>query len=373
MRDSRITKLAKQLVNYSVKATKGDHVHIQGHVAAKPLMLEIIKELREVGAYPYVDFMDNDIAREVSLATDEKRLEKLIEFTKPKYEGIDCSIRIYADDNDYFQIDVPDEKKQLIQKTLRPIKDIIIGQKRWVLLNYPIPTLAHKAKMTNEQFFDYVMDVSTVDYAKMSAAMSNLVKLMDSTDKVRITGPETDLSFSLKGLKSIPCAGELNIPDGEVFSAPVKESVNGTVKYNTPSSYFGNVYEGVKLTFKDGKIIEATCDNERDNEKLNKVFETDEGARFVGEFAIGVNPLITEPMGDILYDEKIMGSFHFTPGQAYDGVADNGNKSAVHWDLVCIQRPEYGGGEIWFDDVLIRKDGVFVVDELLPLNPENLL
>ncbi|TGU85018.1 aminopeptidase, partial [Mesorhizobium sp. M00.F.Ca.ET.186.01.1.1] len=164
----------------------------------------------------------------------------------------------------------------------------------------------------------------------------------------------------IKGIPAIKCAGEANIPDGEVFTAPVRDSVNGTISYNTPSPYQGFTYDNIKLTFKDGKIIEATAN---DTTKINEVFDTDEGARYVGEFAIGVNPYIQNPMKDILFDEKIDGSFHFTPGQAYDD-AFNGNKSSIHWDLVMIQRPEWGGGEIWFDDRLIRKDGRFVVPEL---------
>ena len=205
----------------------------------------------------------------------------------------------------------------------------------------------------------------------MNKAMQNLKNLMEKTDQVHIVGPGTDLTFSIKGIPAVPCAGECNIPDGEVFTAPVRESVNGTIQYNTPSPYQGTVFNNVKLEFKDGKIVNATADN--DIEKLNEIFNTDEGAKFIGEFAIGVNPLIKHPMGDILFDEKIDGSFHFTPGQAYEGEADNGNRSAIHWDLVLIQRPEYGGGSIYFDDVLIRENGRFVIKELECLNPENLI
>ena len=161
----------------------------------------------------------------------------------------------------------------------------------------------------------------------------------------------------------------MNIPDGEVYTAPVKDSVNGVLTYNTPSIYQGFTFENVCLTFKDGKIVDAKAN---DTERINKVFDTDEGARYIGEFAIGVNPYITSPMKDILFDEKIMGSFHFTPGNSYDD-APNGNHSSIHWDLVCIQTPEYGGGEIYFDDVLIRKDGLFVVEDLKCLNPDQLI
>jgi aminopeptidase len=241
--------------------------------------------------------------------------------------------------------------------------------KKWVLLNYPTEGAAHKAKMSYERFFDYTIEVSTVDYQKMNVAFEPLKKLMESTDKVRIIGPKTDLSFSIKGMNAIPCAGNYNIPDGEIFTAPVKDSINGVITYNTPSPQRGTVFTNVSLRFENGRIVEHHAD--QDLELLESIFNTDEGARYVGEFAIGVNPLVNRPMGDILFDEKIAGSIHFTPGRCYDE-APNGNDSAIHWDLVLIQTEAYGGGEIYFDDVLIRKDGRFVIDELLGLNPENL-
>jgi aminopeptidase len=198
--------------------------------------------------------------------------------------------------------------------------------------------------------------------------MDAIVSHLDRTDKVRIIGKGTDISFSKKGIGSVKCDGERNIPDGEIYTAPVRDSVNGVITYNTPAVYRGFVFNDIRFEFKDGKIINATAN---DTKRLNEALDTDEGARYIGEFAIGVNPYILDPMMDTLFDEKIMGSIHFTPGQCYDET-DNGNKSAVHWDLVAIHTPEYGGGEIWFDDVLVRKDGRFVVEELLGLNPENL-
>src|SRR5690606_5901834 len=207
-----------------------------------------------------------------------------------------------------------------------------------------------------------------LDYAAMSKAMDPLKALMDRTDRVRITGPGTDLTFSIRGIGSVKCDGHRNIPDGEVYTAPVRESVNGTITYNVPSVRGGFTFENVRFRFENGKIVEAEAN---DTKRLNDILDTDEGARYIGEFSIGFNPHILTPMKDTLFDEKIAGSLHFTPGQAYRK-ADNGNRSAIHWDLVLIQRPEYGGGEIWFDDRLIRKDGRFVVPELEPLNPENL-
>ena len=243
-----------------------------------------------------------------------------------------------------------------------------VNNTKWVVLRYPNNSMAQLANTSIESFEDFYFNVCNLDYSKMSKAMDKLVGLMNETDEVHIKGGGTDLSFSIKDIPAIKCPGEFNIPDGEVFTAPVKKSVNGFITFNIPVVFHGFTYENIRFEFKDGKIIKAQSN---DNERLNKVLDTDEGARYIGEFAIGVNPYILKPMKDALFDEKIMGSFHFTPGRCYKE-ASNGNKSAIHWDLICIQTPEYGGGEIFFDKVLIRKDGFFVTDSLKGLNPENL-
>jgi len=371
MRDPRLQKLAKMLLEYSNKVEAGQHVLIKGNYVAKPLIKELIKHTYKLGAYPHTEILDDEIGRELSLGNTEERMKKVTMWNLEKYKEIDVFITIVADENDSEYSDVPTEIKIMQARVGKPVSNLVVNHKQWVLLNYPTPSLAQKAKMSLEQFEDFLLDVCLVDYAKMNEAMKSLKKLMDKTDRVRITGPGTDLTFSIQGLQAIPCAGDCNIPDGEVFTAPVLNSVNGTIQYNTPSPYQGVVFNNVKLEFKDGKIINATADNNVD--KLNEILNTDEGARYIGEFAIGVNPLIKYPMGDILFDEKIDGSLHFTPGQAYEGEADNGNRSAIHWDLVLIQRPEYGGGAIYFDDQLVRQDGRFVLPELECLNPENLI
>jgi len=251
---------------------------------------------------------------------------------------------------------------------MRPVLNQRVDHTKWVVLRYPTESMSQQAGMSTEAFEDFYFDVCTLDYSKMDKAMTPLVELMNKTDRVRIVAKDTDLTFSIKGIPAIKCSGLRNIPDGEVYTAPVKDSVNGYITYNVPSVEEGIKFENVRLEFKDGKIVKATAN---DTVAVNKIFDTDEGARYVGEFALGVNPYITKAMGDILFDEKISGSIHFTPGQSYED-APNGNKSAIHWDLVQVQTTEYGGGEIYFDDVLIRKDGMFVLDELKCLNPENL-
>jgi aminopeptidase len=207
-----------------------------------------------------------------------------------------------------------------------------------------------------------------MDYRKMARAMVPLERRMKQADRVRVVSPGTELTFSLKGIGAKMCKGDRNIPDGEVFSCPVKDSVNGHIQFNTPTLYSGAKFENVRLEFKAGKIVDATANNTR---RLNEILDTDAGARYVGEFSLGFNPYILSPMCDILFDEKISGSLHLTPGQAYEE-CDNGNRSAVHWDMVLVQRRDWGGGEIWFDGELIRKDGIFVPKDLKPLNPENL-
>ncbi|UFU00157.1 aminopeptidase [Radiobacillus kanasensis] len=368
MKDPRLATLAKVLVNHSISVQEGEKVQIVGTTNAKPLMKEVINAVYEAKAIPFVELADDELrVLEVKQAPAEK-FQLRNKWALEQYKDLDAFIQIIGEENDAEMSEVPAAQWQMGRSHLKESHDYLIDQKKWVLLNYPTKAAAQKARMGYDTYFDYLIDVCSVDYKKMEEAQRPLKELMDKTDKVRITAKDTDLSFSIKGIPAVMCAGERNIPDGEVYTAPVKDSVNGTITYNTPCPYQGFTFHDVSLTFENGKIVKATADN---TEELNKILDTDEGARYIGEFALGLNPLITEPMGDILFDEKITGSLHFTPGEAYDE-APNGNESSVHWDMVLIQRPEYGGGEIYFDDVLIRKDGLFVIDELKGLNPTNL-
>ena len=266
--------------------------------------------------------------------------------------------------------DVPSKTMQMYSKTLRPFLNYRVDKTKWVVLRWPSPSMAQAANMSTEAFENFYFDVCTMDYAKMSKAMNPLEKRMKKADKVHIKGPGTDLTFSIKGIGAKKCEGSRNIPDGECFSCPTLKSSNGVIQFNTPTLYAGTKFEGIRLELKDGKITRATCAGGAEK-KLNEILDTDPGARFVGEFSLGFNPHIQSPMCDILFDEKIAGSLHYTPGQAYEDVG-NGNKSAVHWDMVLIQRPEWGGGEVWFDGELIRKDGLFLAKDLVGLNPDNL-
>lgn len=370
MKDPRITLLAKNLINYSVNLKKGEKVLIENFGIQTELVTALVQEAYAAGGFPFVSLKDHQVDRALLMGAKEEQYEMLANFEAEVMKEMDAYIGLRAGNNISEQADVPSDKMAIHGRTIgkKVHRDIRVPKTKWVVLRYPTQSMAQLAKMSTEAFEDFYFDVCNLDYGKMSEAMDSLVELMDKTDRVRITGPGTDLSFSIKDIKAIKCAGEMNIPDGEVYTAPVKDSINGVISYNTPSPYQGFTFENVKLTFKDGKIIDAKAN---DTERITKIFDTDEGARYVGEFAIGVNPFIQTPMQDILFDEKIDGSFHFTPGQCYEE-ASNGNHSDIHWDLVNIQRPEYGGGEIYFDDVLIRKDGIFVIPELEKLNPQNL-
>ncbi len=367
--DSRIEKLSKLLTSYSCELKKGEKVLIdyEGE-CCRPLVRQLIKDSYKLGARPYVNHRDSSILREILLNADENQIEFLNDYQLYQMKGMDAYIAVRGGENTSELADVPSEKMNMYYKLTSPTLDYRVNKTKWVILRYPVPSMAQLAGMSQEAFEDFFFDVCTLDYKKMSKAMDSLADLMNKTDKVRLTGPGTDLTFSIKDIPAVKCDGLRNIPDGEVYTAPVKDSMNGVISYNTFSEEQGFTFENIRFEIENGKIVNATAN---DTYRINELLDTDEGARYFGEFAIGVNPFVLTPMKDTLFDEKICGSFHLTPGKCYED-AYNGNNSAVHWDLVMIQRPEYGGGEIYFDDVLIRKDGIFVIDELKGLNPENL-
>lgn len=362
----KIEKLSKKIVNYSLEINENDKVLISYQSQeCNDLVVSLIREIKNLGAVVHTKLIDPIINRELMLATGKQRAKIMGDYSKFEVEHYTAFIQIRYSINDYEDNDVPSDKRNLISKNTRKYDEIRINERKWVLLNYPSPLDAYKAHKSIDKFKEYAIDAMITNYDDLYERMKPLKDMMEKTDKVRIVGPNTDISFSIKGMPIIPCCGKSNLPDGEIFTAPIKNSVNGKITYNTSSPYRGSIFNNVSLEFKEGKIINATCDG--NNDILNDIFNTDEGSRYVGEFSFGLNPNILYPIGDILFDEKIKGSIHFTPGQAYYE-ADNGNRSDIHWDLVLIQRPEYGGGEIYFDDILIRKDGEFVVHELQHLN-----
>ncbi|HXP60623.1 MAG TPA: aminopeptidase [Dongiaceae bacterium] len=368
MTDSRYRKLAGLLVNYSTELKKGDRILLDMIDVPDEFSVELVRAVRKAGATPVVEVRHGRVTRELLLDINDAQAALIRDLELARMKKMHAYIAVRGSANASETADVPSERMALYSRLTRPVMNYRVNQTRWCVLRWPTPSMAQGAGMSTEAFENLFFDVCTMDYPKLARAMVPLEKRMKRADRVRLKGPGTDLTFSIKGIGAKMCKGDRNIPDGEVFSCPVKNSVNGQIHFNTPTIYSGTKFEGVGLEFKDGKVVKATANNTR---RLNEILDTDRGARYVGEFSLGLNPYILNPMCDILFDEKIAGSLHLTPGQAYKE-CNNGNRSAVHWDMVLIQRPDWGGGEIWFDDELIRKDGLFQPKDLKPLNPENL-
>lgn len=371
MIDPRLERLAEILVNYSVAVKPGDNVLVQDTGLEPAFDKALVKAVHAAGGRAFVSLRDKTLDRALLKDAPAEQVELQAKFEQARMKEMDCFIGFNAWRNLSSWSDLSGRELDLYNKNIwkKVHIETRLPDTRWVVLRFPSPAMAQMASMSEEAFEDFFFDVCTMDYARMSKAMDPLVAYLAKTDTVRIVSPGTDLSFSIKGLPPVKCDGTMNIPDGEVYTAPVRDSVNGVISYNTPSEHEGFTYENIRFEFKDGKIIKATSN---DDARINRVLDTDEGARYVGEFAFGVNPYITRAMKETLFDEKISGSIHFTPGNSYDDCF-NGNRSAVHWDLVLIQTPEFGGGEIYLDGRLVRKDGLFVVPELEGLNPAKLM
>lgn len=372
MQDPRIAVLAHNLVNYSTSLKPGEKVLIETIGFELPLTCALIEAAYAAGAVPYVDIKHGSALRTLLMQAQPQQLEDIARWECQRMSEMDAYIAIRARENIFDMADVPADKMSLYDHLWmhKVHHEIRVPKTKWVVLRYPNDSMAQMASMTTEAFEDFYFKVCNLDYAKMSRAMDPLVDLLNHSKEVHLVGPSLDLTFSIAGIPAIKCAGECNIPDGEVYTAPVKNSVNGVITYNTPSINEGITFENIHFRFENGQIVEATAG--ANTTRLNEILDRDPGARYIGEFAFGVNPYITKPINDTLFDEKIMGSFHLTPGACYDE-APNGNESVIHWDLVHIQTEAYGGGEIYLDGRLIRQNGRFVVPELEPLNPENLV
>jgi aminopeptidase len=364
MQDTRFDKLAKLLVEYSTRLKRGETVLIEAFDVPDEMTVALIRAVRKAGAIPFTQIQRARISREVALRATDRQLSLTASHELARMKKMDAYIALRGSNNITELSDVPVEQMKLVAKKMRPVQDQRVQKTKWVVLRWPTSSMAQLAGMSTEAFEDFYFEVCTLDYRKLQPGMKALKAQMERTNRVEIKGPDTDLRFSMKGIPAVICGGDRNIPDGEVFSCPIKDSVQGHVTFNAPTIYQSIGFDGIRLEFRDGKIVDATSNQ---TEKLNKILDSDPGARYIGEFSLGFNPHILHPMRDILFDEKIAGSFHFTPGQAYEE-ADNGNRSQVHWDMVNIQRPDYGGGEIYFDGKLIRRDGEFLPKQLRSLN-----
>ncbi len=369
MHDPRFEKLASLLTGYSTQLRKGDKVLIDAFDIPSEMTIELVRAARALGATPVVQLHDARLSREMVREATSEQYEFIAKHELARMKKVDAYIALRGSHNISEMSDVPAEKMKLVTSLTRQVIDYRVKKTRWCVLRWPTPSMAQQAGMSTEAFEDFYFKVCTLDYSRMQPGMAALVKAMNATDLVEIKGPGTDLRFSIKDIPAIPCGGMHNIPDGEVFTAPVKRSVQGVITYNAPTVYQGTSFDQIRLVFKDGKIVEATSNQ---TGRLNEILDSDAGARYIGEFALGFNPYILHPMRDILFDEKIAGSFHFTPGQCYE-TTENGNRSQVHWDMVSIQREDYGGGTIHFDGKLIRENGRFIPKALQALNPENLV
>ena len=368
--DVRLTELANLLLTHSISLKPGEKVYVEYKGSgADSFVEEVIRKIYEFGGIPFLHHIDQNLKRELLMHCTEEQIKLMSDLSVQEMKQMDCFIGIRSYMNSCELSSVPAENMAMFTKLYdMPVHlQERVNHTKWVILQYPTPGFAQAAGMSTNSFEDFYFKSCIMDYKKLYESMKPLVDLMLRTDKVHIVGPGTDLRFSIKDINVIPCYGKRNIPDGEVFTAPVKDSIEGYLSYNTPSVHDGYTFENIRFEFSKGKIVNATANN---TSRINQILDTDEGSRFIGEFSLGVNPFIENPMKDTLFDEKISGSFHFTPGHCYTS-APNGNASAIHWDLVCIQTSKYGGGEIYFDDILVRKDGIFVLDSLKGLNPEN--
>jgi len=364
MNDPRFDELAQLLVGYSTRLKRHETVLIESFDVPDEMTIALVRAVRKVGAVPFTQIQRARVSRELALNATERQLNLTAIHELTRMKKMDAYIGLRGSNNITELADVPADQMKLVAKKMRPVQDQRVKKTKWVVLRWPTPSMAQQAGMSTEAFEDFYFQVCTLDYRKLQPGMKALKALMNKTDRVEIKGPGTDLRFSIKGIGAVICGGDRNIPDGEVFSCPVRDSVEGHITFNAPTIYQSIGFDGVRLDFREGKIVEASANQ---TEKLNKILDADPGARYIGEFSLAFNPYILQPMRDILFDEKIAGSFHFTPGQAYED-ADNGNRSQVHWDMVNIQRPDYGGGEVYFDGKLIRRDGEFMAKELRSLN-----
>ena len=370
MLDPRLSKLAKTLVNYSCEVKPGETVLIEAIDIPHTFTNELIQAVAEVEGIPVVKLHSNTVQRALLRSGTQESWKMRAAIETEAMQRADCYIGVRGSHNISELADVSRDHQELYEKHFgKPVHlDLRVKKTRWVVLRWPTASMAQQAEMSTDAFEDFFFNVCTLDYKKVEIAMQPLIKRMEQAKQVRIVGPgETDLTFSIEDIPAVGCCGKRNIPDGEVFTAPVRKSVEGVIQYNVPTIYRGETHLDVRLEFEKGKIIKASSSQ---SERLNEVLDTDEGARYIGEFAIGFNPYCTRPMKDILFDEKMAGSIHFTPGQCYEQ-AENGNRSSIHWDLVLVQTANYGGGKLYFDDELIREEGLFVTEDLQGLNPQQ--
>ena len=362
-----VKNVANHLIEKSIKLQEGENLLIDiVNTDSMPLVYALIDKVREKKANVYTNIVDKKMFAKLIKNTNNNEIKTLADIDEFRMKKMDAYIGITSLSNKYDlkNIDLDILNMYSAEYTYKVHIKERVKNTKWCILNYPTELAAESSKMDDDEFFEFWGKANVMNYDELNEDILKLKKLIDNTDKVKIIGKDTDLTFSIKDIPSIPCLGEHNLPDGEIFTAPVRESVNGYIKYNTKTMYNGVEFKNIFFRFENGKIIEAY--SEINNEKLEEILNIDEGARYIGEFAIGLNKEIKQLVQNTLYDEKIAGSFHLTPGAAYSE-ADNGNESKIHWDIVYLEKDdEYS--KMYFDDILIREKGQFVIDELKSLN-----
>lgn len=351
--DNRVSELAALLVGYSLKVKKGDVVKISGTELAKPLILAAYEEVVKKGGHPLVDLFFDEAGEIFYRRASGAQLDYLSPVRLYAAKKIDAALFIHSPSNTRMLSDVGPAKIARVRRANKPVSDIIMKRVRWVLVNYPTRALAQEAEMPLSRYEDFLFNSCLVDWREMKRDLQYLKKVLERTDVVRIVGEDTDISFSIRGRKAIICAGESNMPDGEIFTAPVEGSVEGKIYYGFPAIFGGREVSGIRLRFEKGKVVEATA--EKNEDLLLRLLDTDRGARVPGEFGIGYNYGIDRFTRDILFDEKIGGTIHIALGKSY---AESGGKndSALHWDMIKDLRQE---GVIYLDDRPIMEKGSF--------------
>ena len=369
--DLRVQKFAKILVEHSTRVAPGDRILIEGTTAAEPLLRELYIQVLEHGGIPHpliglpgmVPFMQDDLYLRHA---KEAQLDFVPAFHKLAYDQFEGRIRVHSATNTRASNNADPLKAQRRGKGLSSITEAQMrrsaeGNFKWVTTLYPTDGYAQEAGMSLSEYEDFVFEAVHTQEAdpiayweSTAAAQQQAIDFLSSRSQVVLRGPNVDLTLSIKGRKFENSTGEYNMPDGEIFTGPVEDSVNGWVRFTYPAIYDGVAVEGAELTFSNGRVESAKA--EKNQDYLVKMLETDQGSRYLGEFAIGTNRDITRFKGHILFDEKIGGSFHMALGAGYPETGSR-NKSAIHWDMICDLRKD---SEILADGDLFYKDGQFV-------------
>ncbi len=367
MRDPRVANLAKILVRYSTRVGEGDTCLIEGSAAAEPLIAAVYDEVLEAGGHPVATMSFEGQAASFFERASDAQLEWISPVAEWGAEQADCRIVIGADTNTRELSGVPPERQTKREAATRRLMQRIMersaeGDFRWVYTIFPTNAYASDAEMSLRAFEDFYLGACLADEADPVAAWKRaseetrrLAERVQGASEIHVTGPGTDIRLGVEGRTFIPCFGDRNMPDGEFFTGPIEDSVEGEVTFHLPAMVGGREVAGVRLRFAAGKVVDASA--ERGEEYLLQLLDTDEGSRRLGELGIGTNYRIDRGTRNVLLDEKIGGTVHMALGASYPESGGR-NESAVHTDLVCDLR---GGGRIEADGKLIQEDGRFVV------------